>query len=366
MKRYELSITKGYCSDWTIENALREIFQNQLDSQAEGSHSYENDQLKITSYGVSIPAKTLLMGVTTKRGDNDSVGGKGEGFKLAVGILLREGLEVEILNGSVKWVPSFQYSSAFEEDILVIDEHDIPQNYDLTFVVNGVTEDVWDNVVEQCLYLRTDITDTLECSSGTVIKDFGGKIYVGGLFVTDEPTLQFSYDFHPSILKLNRDRKSVDNWNLLWETSRILEEVMEPNEIATLMELGVTDVKSGSHHYGSSIKDACYDLFKEKSNENCVVVDYEMDKEEAKDRYKATPVILNSSSFATLVKDSSSYRSYLEEVKRDDVGDEDQRDVLEVIYDLKDSLIASLSTDDIDEFQKVIDMFEERGVSWDG
>lgn len=366
MKRYELSITKGYCNDWTVENALREIFQNQLDSEASGSHSYGDEQLEITNYGVSIPSKTLLMGVTTKRGDNGSVGGKGEGFKLAVGILLREGLEVEILNGPVKWVPSFQYSQTFEEDILVIDEYDLPQNDDITFLVKGVTEDVWDNVVEECLYLRTDITDTLEGPNGTVIKDFGGKIYVGGLFVTNEPTLQFSYDFHPRILKLNRDRKSVDNWDLLWETSRLLEQVMDAGDIATLMELGVADVKSGAHHYGSKVKDACYELFKEKSNTECVVVDYEMDKDAAKERYKATPVILNSSSFATMIKGSSQYSSYLEEVKRDDVEDEDERDPVDVIHDLRSSLIPYLPEEGLEELNKVIDMFEERGVSWYG
>lgn len=366
MKRYELSITKGYCNDWTIENALREIFQNQLDSDAEGHHSYQDGQLEITSCEVSIPSKTLLMGVTTKREDSDSVGGKGEGFKLAVGILLREGLEVEILNGPFKWVPSFKYSQTFEEDILVIDEYDLPQNDDLTFVIKGVTEDVWQNVVEECLYLRTDIADTLEGLNGTVIKDFGGKIYVGGLFVTNEPTLQFSYDFHPRVLKLNRDRKSVDNWDLLWETSRLLEQVMDAEDIATLMELGVTDVKSGAYHYGPDVKDACYELFKDKSNTECVVVDCEMDKDAAKNRYKATPVILNSGSFASMVKGSSRYSSYLDEVKRDDVEDRDEREPIEVLYDLRNRILPSLQEEGLEAVNKVIDMFEQRGVSWNG
>lgn len=363
-KKYQLSITAGYCHDWTVENAVRELFQNQLDSPAEGTHDYDGATLTITNKNISIPTKTLLMGITSKRADDDSVGGKGEGFKLACGILLREGCSVEILNGGVKWTPVFEYNHDFEEQVLVVYETPLPGNTDLTFIVEGIDEDTMDNIVEENIYLRNDITDVLECSMGAVIKDFGGKVFVGGLYVCDEPRLAYSYDFHPSQLKLNRDRKSVDDWDLRMQTSKLLCEVLDVDAVVDLLEGGVFDIKSAEYHAGEEVHKACFEKFRDSSEEQQVVASWEEDKGGLESRYEAKATILRSQPFANIVSKSVEYSNYLSDIEKEDY-EEDDRTPLDILEELK-GVDAYCDDEELQEvYQQIYEIFNKRGVSWD-
>lgn len=359
MNKYQLSITKDYCHDWSVENAVRELFQNQLDSPAEGGHTYDGNTLTITSKDMSIPTKTLLLGATTKRNEDDSVGGKGEGYKLACGILLREGLEVEVHNGSVKWTPVFEYHPDFDEEVLFFYEEPLPDNNDLSFIVSGIGEEVFNRIKEENLYLRDDVTDILEGERGNVIKNFGGKIFVGGLYVCEEPRLKYSYDFKPQYLPLNRDRRSVDDWDLRLQTYRLLESLFEMNDLVDDIKQGTYDTQLAKYDGSGSVKDACFYAFA-KENEGCIVAETESDKEELSKKYQGKPVILNNSDFSAMVTGSYRYKEYLRDNEKPEY-EEDTRTPLDIIKLLED---CDLSPEAQGKLNQIISIFEEKGVYW--
>lgn len=82
-KVIELTMDSSYL-DWTVDMAIRDIFQNALDSQTSGfpmSIDYDKDSksLSLKNDGAKIPLKTLLIGFSTKRGDQRMIGHFGEG-----------------------------------------------------------------------------------------------------------------------------------------------------------------------------------------------------------------------------------------------------------------------------------------------
>ena len=139
MKKYWTTYLKDYWHDWTPANAIREISQNALDSDAAFEYDFRGDTLEFTSKGVELPASTILLGMTTKRNDDNTVGGKGEGWKASCVILLREGFDVVIHNGSKIWTPSFEFNEVFGREVFVITETE-GSGEDLTFIISGVSE----------------------------------------------------------------------------------------------------------------------------------------------------------------------------------------------------------------------------------
>lgn len=365
MSKYEISLSNDYCPDWTVEDGIREILQNALDSPAQMVWSYENEILTVTSKGIDIPSKSLLLGCSGKRDDVDSVGGHGEGFKISTLVLLREGLDVVIRNGDRLWEPVFEYSEKYDTELLVVYESPLDCNTDLIFEVTGVTQEVFDVVLERCLYLHEDLGEVIETPKGRILKDIQGKVYVGGLWVMDEKSLLYSYDFNPDVLPLNRDRKAIDSWDLTWATSQMWEYVGSDakglREVATMLRDEVIDVKLGQHHYPDRIKNACYELFVE-DNGDVLIATSNSEKDSLStankkvDFYSATPYI-------SLVKGSTEYYKSLEESV---VEEEEIPSVVEMIYEWRQKWMGHLPKEANDELSDLEDLMNEKGVSWDG
>lgn len=124
-KNYEITISPNYVSNWGIKEAIREILQNAIDGETNGYEKivdYNGDTLNITSLGVNLQAKDLILGCSSKDDQDGMIGKYGEGFKLALVVLLRKGLNVEIQNGNKIWTPSFKISDTFGTQVLNIEE----------------------------------------------------------------------------------------------------------------------------------------------------------------------------------------------------------------------------------------------------
>ena len=52
----------------------------------------------------------MVLGSTSKAGRADDVGSFGEGYKIALLVLTRNGYDVKVLNGNKQWVPEFRHS----------------------------------------------------------------------------------------------------------------------------------------------------------------------------------------------------------------------------------------------------------------
>lgn len=362
MKKYWTSLTSTYVPDWNAPEAIREILQNFLDSPAPFEYDFSGGSLEFVNKGITLHQSTILMGSSSKRDEIDSVGGKGEGYKLACLVLLREGYSVTIYNGDRVWTPAIEYHTEYEADCLVFNETYGSGN-DLRFVVDGVDESLTSEIVDKCLYLQEDLGEVLEGTRGRVLKDIPCKLYVGGLYVCDISS-KYSYDFHPQYLPLNRDRKSVSGWDLSSNTCALLEEVLSSRELCNLTLERTIDAGGYYTRFKSEeVAEEMYTLTREVHGED-VVVSYTWDEcEKLKQRGYKNVVIVSNEKQYNLVKESPSYQEFLDTLE-DEVEPEDTRTPLEMLEEWWDSYNPMVNTGSTD-FEKLLDIFRNRGISWD-
>lgn len=172
MKKYELSLSRNYVSGWGIEEAIRELLQNAKDSNGEDIIDIDKSSgtITITNKSTSIPSSTLLLGNTSKRDDLDKIGQFGEGYKLALLVLLRDDKEVFIKNGNKNWIPSFEYSDNFECEVLCITETAGNGN-DLTFEISGFDSSELDELENEFLGLNGQAYNSIQTSYGEIALD---------------------------------------------------------------------------------------------------------------------------------------------------------------------------------------------------
>ena len=262
-KTYELPLSKDYVRHWGMSEAVRELIQNGLDSDSpfEWETREEDQTLVIRSRFAKLEPKTLLLGHTTKA-DSDKIGSFGEGYKIALLVLTRCGYEVQVRNGDRLWRPKFMYSHTFESDVLCIEDSAAPSRTEgVEFVVTGLTPSEFVEIRNQCLHMQNDIGETLTVSSGRILRARPGKLYVGGLYVCDTK-LAFGYDVKPEFMRLERDRKTVDSFDLLFLTKQMWFETERWDEIAELIGDKVEDLKYAEYGTPQMVKEACYRPFK--------------------------------------------------------------------------------------------------------
>lgn len=261
-KTYDLPLSRDYVRRWGVSEAIRELLQNMLDSESPNEFSIVGHQLSITSRFDTLPASTLVLGNTSKSDDPDSIGSFGEGFKLALLVLTRLGYPVTVLNGSVQWTPAFVYSETFGTEVLQIQESHLENNQGLTFVIDNLTHEDTTLVSEMCLFMQGPMTDVIGTRYGSILPSRAGKLYVGGLFVC-ETDLDYGYDVLPEHIKLERDRQTVDSWDLQCMTKTMWLDTKDWDQLASMMEADLKDVRLIEYDCPEILKEVCYRKFKE-------------------------------------------------------------------------------------------------------
>ena len=278
IKRVPISISADYVAHWGNWEAIRELLQNAIDTKDYSVEEHDCN-LTITSRGGKIPIKALLLGNSGKRDDDEAIGTYGEGLKLAMVVLLRNGKTLSIKNGNDLWTPIFEYSDLFEGESLsvVIEENVYPGEEDVVVTVSGLN---WSDMEELCknyidlpsittgevgaessrgiaLYRKYETDDEEE--EAEFADRLDSRVFVNGLYVGTVPGKYFyDYSFRPEYLNLDRDRNTVPRWEFQYETTRLLASSNHPAEIARLSVSDYDDVanytKSGGSYYsgGSS------------------------------------------------------------------------------------------------------------------
>ena len=228
MKEYNFTITRNYVSDWGLIEGVREILQNAIDSSGEMSVSIDNNTLTISNKDVKLPIKSLLMGYGTKTNDSSSIGGKSEGSLLAIMVLIREGYNVLVTNDDEYWMPKFTYNKDLDEEILTIEvEHSNPQHI-FKYEISGLSEYDIETLLEEFPILDKEINgenyESVETQCGEIILDekYKGRMFVEGLPIQRDDNFEFGYNFKTEYVKLDRDRKAINYYELRGLTAQSL------------------------------------------------------------------------------------------------------------------------------------------------
>lgn len=361
-------LTPDYIPDWSVADGIREFTANALDSDAALEYDVGDDYIILTSIGVTLPPKVLTMGTSGNRLKDSAVGKHGEGILTGLIPILREGGKVEFQNGEKLWTPSFEYSEQFERDILVIEETQYAAgNNNFTVSITNIDSSVISEVVNRCLYLQKDLGTVFEGKRGRVLMDTPNKLYVGGLFVCDIKGHKYSYDFAPAYLPLNRDRKSVDSWNLAANVTALLEEVLPAKDLAQLVSDRAADAGGWYSSFTSDeVAEEVYALAKESYGNTVVVVGDGDEKEKLEKRgYKNVEVVYNNQE-RELIQKAPSYQEFLEELEQvvDAAPEEDTRTPIEILEEFVEEW-GFANTESAKALQGILDIFKQRGVSFD-
>jgi len=291
MGKYELTISKNYVPDWGVVEAVRELFQNALDQETISknnsmffSYDEENEVLEIGNKESVLEASSLLLGNTTKLNDEVTIGQFGEGYKIAMLILLRNNINIKVANYGKKeiWKPRFVNSRRYGQEILTVFTEKMiwskPPDNSLIISLDGVTSEMYEKIVESNLHLQGDISCKISKKYGRVLtdKNYKGNIYVNGLFITTNSELDYGYDFLPSVLKLRRDRSMVDDFDLRNTTTSLWENLIgeETPAIVKMITDNSRDISLMQYSFsaGKKVSTDVYDKFREQHGENSIAI----------------------------------------------------------------------------------------------
>ena len=121
--KIELTIQPNYLSHWNNWSATREIIQNGIDAEQDGyplQIIHTGKTLRVVSEGIKLPHEALLLGYTTKTDKEEMIGQWGEGLKMGMLVLARQGIPIRIRNQDEIWKPEIRQSEKFNSQVLVV------------------------------------------------------------------------------------------------------------------------------------------------------------------------------------------------------------------------------------------------------
>lgn len=309
-KTYEFPISREYVKHWGFLQAVREILQNGLDSDSPFEYEFvpvdTGFNLRITSRYSRLEANTLLLGATSKADATDKIGSFGEGYKIALLVLAREGYAVTVYNRGVEWVPGFHHKKQFDAEVFCITETAAAQRHEgVTFEIRGISPDEKEQIVESCLRMQRDIGEIITVPQGEILKDRQGMLYVGGLFVC-KTDMTYGYSVKPQFLTLERDRQTVSGFDLKFLVKEMWFAANRPEELAQMIADKVPDAEYAHYSAPEIIKEACYKHFVAKNPGVIAVTTQEELKQVVEQGMKVEVVREN---YGTLIRASAAYRS---------------------------------------------------------
>jgi hypothetical protein len=314
---YPLSITRDYVAAWGLVEAARELIQNALDSDSPFDFTFEPYQTEagqtlynfyLRSEFSRLEARHLLLGTSSKANDESKIGSFGEGFKIALLVLTREGYCAAVRNGNVLWTPFFTHNEDFGAEVLAIKEEG-PTGIDqgLCFMISGISSEEAGKIRGCCLKMQEEtIGETTRTPYGDILHEMPGELYVGSLFICHIPGLQHGYNLKPEHVKLERDRQTVDNWDLKWLLSKVWYSVGKPDVVAQMIYDNVPDVSSCQYNHDEMVKQAAYAIYKEK-HPGAILAESPQEMRKMIEQGLVT-TIYTGAGFASVVKATDAYQ----------------------------------------------------------
>jgi hypothetical protein len=282
--RIELPITDTYVSEWGVWEGIREIVQNAIDEQDLHGHQmvveHDGAMLHVRSIGADMNRAALLLGKTSKQGIEKARGQFGEGLDLALLALTRAGLDVEIRTQQEKWTaklaPSGEYAG---ETVLTISTRKMPTQVSWVEVTVRIQADEWEALRPRFLFLDPPPEgEAVKTEYGTIILEERrkGQIFVKGIFVMVSDEISHGYDM--SKVKLDRDRRVINAFDLSWATSQMYAEAARRSgdmaqHAYRMLRDGCSDVQYiGSMYVDSETRNRIIEAFEAEHGANALPV----------------------------------------------------------------------------------------------
>lgn len=355
-------ITREYVNHWTVCNGVREYVSNLLDSPAASEYDIGDDFVILTSKNITLPATIFTMGYSQNRKDDEAVGQFGEGVLVAMVPLLREGKGLHFINGNVIWKPAFEFNEALDIEVLVINEEPNPyptNNY--CVAIDNLTPDEIKEIKDSCTYFRDDLGEVLDGHIGQVIKGIQGKLFVGGIFVCDIPKHVYSYNFKSKYLPLNRDRQSVNDWDLGVQTQQLLDEVESAQGIAKLIIDKSPDVYYSKFGVDLPVAEAVFNDFVEVHGTKVVASDW-MEAGRLTDEGYEDVFVTGNEAMTKAIQKSTGYKEFLQTVDKV-VEEVDNTTPLEHLEAFAEEW-GFANTESAKAFEVILDLFRDKGVEF--
>ena len=239
--KIDYMMSKEYCADWTAIDAIREIVQNAIDSGKEYRCDLqpEDNCIQVVTYSTNLAKEVFGLGVSKKQ--DGAIGKYGEGFKIGMMVLEREGLEPALITDTLEVTASFELNEAIgiETFNLNIEESESEVAPYINFMcrTDGIDLDELKRKVTPFAEKPIGITSTVKRL------DNQSGIYVNGLFVCEDDELTFGYNFNPANITLNRDRNMVDG--VEWQLATYYNDTppQHASALFELIEAGAKDVR---------------------------------------------------------------------------------------------------------------------------
>ena len=249
-------ISVDYVSSWTLPRALAEAVANAIDADPEGFTVAYDDaagELVITDTAAGgIGAEGVVFGWSDKRGRDTVIGQFGEGLKIAtlravsdpavthmlietVGATIRP----HVAAGATAAIPLPSRTGAPAMRVLAWEFTPTTRRRG-TVIRVGVSRDIADAVTGRFLHLT--VPGYRPNQDGAILNAHPGKVYVGGVLVSEHPKLLFGYDLPLTFGKAeqNRDRTVIDPSSLARGIGMLHQASPDPDRYAVLARAALT------------------------------------------------------------------------------------------------------------------------------
>ena len=337
--KYITNFTRGCFWNWTASKAIAEFIQNWLDSDGERDCYFSDDTITLTNMNIKVSNKLLLMGASDKRDDNSKRGMHGVGSVQAMVVLTDLDYTVTIKNNDVVWEPSWEYCDKFDTDVMVVTESK-PYSPDNHFAVTivGLDADIISEVKTRCLAFQdrevlhtTKYGDVIETIDGQQ-----GEIYVGDLYVCQNRSFSYSYNFKPEYVKLCQDRNLISQWDIQELTSKLIIATKDTNFIKEAITTGAVDTRNcniysswGEQATTPEVNDTIAKDFLEEHGA-VLVTDDSCKYQEMVQLGNKVALISNSTQYKAITR-SSVYQEAIAEVE--EIEKESFEDLFEQVFD---------------------------------
>lgn len=218
-------ITYDYAKNWSVQDAMRELIANALDTKEKVKLSVTSGVITIEDNGEGLSKKNLLFGSSDK--EDNQIGTFGEGLKMASLVLARNNRNMKVVTAGFEYEAKIEKDVQFGADVLVVNLKPSRKRKGTIISFNGSEQEL--NSVKSNFLQLSDKYKELDNG----VYSPGGALFVNGVYVQAIKSI-FSFNVESKTL-IQRDRNSVDMERARMNISTTLGQVTNKKVIEELL-----------------------------------------------------------------------------------------------------------------------------------